>query len=76
MSKYHDDSAMGWASHCRNDLPHIRFRSAGIEAINSLSNIYTEGASHLSKGATTHSNDKSKQRQAEGPVPSFGNYGP
>jgi hypothetical protein len=38
--KYRDDSTMGWASPGRNDLPHVRFSSAGIEEVNSPSNIY------------------------------------
>jgi hypothetical protein len=76
MPKYHGDSTMGWASHGRNDLPHVRFSIAGIEAVNSMSNIYTWGASHLSKGATAHYSDKTRQRLVEGHVPSSGGYGP
>jgi hypothetical protein len=53
MSKYHDDSAMGYASPDRNDLPQVRFSSTGTEVVNSPSNIYAWEASHPSKGTTT-----------------------
>jgi hypothetical protein len=62
MPKYHDDSATGWASHGRNDLPHIRFNSVGIEADNSSSISMLGEALHPPKGATTHCNDKIRQR--------------
>jgi hypothetical protein len=68
--KYHDDSAMRRASHGINDLPYIRFSSAGIEADNSPLNIYARGALHLPKGATAHCSDKTRQHLAKDPVPS------
>jgi hypothetical protein len=42
-TKYHDDSTMRWTSHGRNNLPHVRFNTTGIEADNSPSNIYARG---------------------------------
>jgi hypothetical protein len=49
--------------------------SAGIEAVNSPSNIYAREASHLPKGATAHYRDKTRQRLVEGLVPSSSSYG-
>jgi hypothetical protein len=48
---------MGWTYHGRNDLPHVRFSSAGI---------YTQGTSHLLKEATVRCSDKTRQRLVEG----------
>jgi hypothetical protein len=67
---------MGWTSHDRNDLPHVRFNSAGTEAVNSPSNIYARGASHPLKGTTAHYSDKTWQCLVEGHIPSSSSYEP
>jgi hypothetical protein len=66
---------MGWTSHGRNDLPHVRFNSTDMEVVNSPSNIYARGASPLLKGTTTHCSDKTRHHLVEGLIPSFGSYG-
>jgi hypothetical protein len=60
---------MGQASPSKNDLPDVRFGSAGIHTVNSSPNIQARGLHILQKGATAHFSDSTRQHLAGGPVP-------
>jgi hypothetical protein len=55
MPKHHDGSAMGQVSPSKNDLPDVRFGSAGIHTVNSPPNIQARGLHILQKGTTATS---------------------